>query len=570
MGPRAGQIALGADLARLRPLALDALIPEAGFWAHRQLLNDAVNLPEGWTQLASMGQMDNLRMAAGDTSIEHRGEIFQDSDLYKWLEAACWQLTLPHAEQLEEQVASLIELIERAQAPDGYLDTAFQSARPRPRWRDLAWDHELYCAGHLFQAAVAHRRVTGDDRLLAVAKRFADHICDTFGPHGRPGLCGHPGIEMAMVELYRETGAERYLEQARLFIDRRGHGLLGPGLGGPAYFQDHVPFRASTRMEGHAVRQLYLTAGAVDVYLETGEDELLDACLRQWEDLELRKQYVTGGSGSQQYGESYGEPFELSNEGSYSETCAAIATVMLAWRLQLATGLARFGDAIERTLYNGFLSGLSLRGGEYFYVNTLLSTGREPARGHRRVQRSRWYDCACCPPNVMRLLASVHQYWATSDDSGVQLQQYAPARIKAATAAGSVALHTATEFPSSGRLTVTVDESPATPWVLALRVPQWAPAPRIAIGGEPVRARVSDGYAHIERRWRAGDRLESDIELVPHMVQANPRVDADRGSAAIVMGPLVYCLEQVDQEPDVDILDVEVERQGAMTVRPGP
>ncbi|MGQ9687157.1 MAG: glycoside hydrolase family 127 protein, partial [Thiobacillaceae bacterium] len=265
----------------------------------------------------------------------------------------------------------VIALIAQAQTPDGYPNSYYQVVKPDQRCTNLRDDHELYCAGHLFQAAVAHHRATGQNSLLDVARRFADYIDSVFGPGKRPGAPGHPEIEMALVELYRETGERRYLELAGFFLDQRGHGVIG----GRGYHQDRVPVREATAVEGHAVRQLYLTTGMADVYLETGEPALLSALLRQWDDMTGTKLYLTGGLGARHEGEAFGDPYELPNDRAYCETCAAIASILWNWRLLLATGKGRFADLIERTLYNGFLSGLSLDGQKYFYVNPLLSRG---------------------------------------------------------------------------------------------------------------------------------------------------------------------------------------------------
>ena len=300
-----------------------------------------------------------------------------------------------------------------AQRADGYLGTFVQLSGGTP-YHDLQWGHELYNIGHLLQAAIAWTRALGDDRLQRAATRAVDHVAEALGPGRRDGVDGHPEIEMALVELYRETGEERHLALARHLIDQRGRGLLGAGRFGRAYWQDHLPVREAPTVAGHAVRQMYLDCGAVDVATETGDQGLLDAVVRRWTDMTATRTYLTGALGSRHQGEAFGDPYELPPDRAYAETCAAIGSVMLAWRLLLATGEMRFADAIERALLNGILSGRSLDGRAFFYVNPLLvRTGGTGYQGGP-AERAPWYACACCPPNLMRLIASVDQMAAAT------------------------------------------------------------------------------------------------------------------------------------------------------------
>lgn len=539
--------------ARLRTLPFASVSLLDGFWAERQTVNRAVGLAHGYRMLEQAGNLHDLRLAAGMAQGEYRGPRFMDSDVYKWLEAAAFELARKPDGRIERMVAEAIDLVAAAQAPDGYINSYYQVTKPGERWTNLRDDHELYAAGHLFQAAVAYHRATGKTELLAVARRFADLIAGLFGAGKREGTPGHPEIEMALIELYRDTGEHRYLELAGYFVDQRGHGTIGGG----AYHQDRVPIRQAEILEGHAVRQLYLTAGVTDLYLETGERALLDAMLRQWDDLAAHKLFITGGVGARHEGEAFGDPYELPNDRCYCETCAAIASIMWNWRLLLATGERRFADLIERTLFNGFLSGLSHDGQRYFYVNPLLSrvgTGRPE-----------WYGCACCPPNVMRLLASLGHYIATSDQTGLQIHQYAPARIDIGLeTAGRVALRLETAYPWQGDVRLIVEEPGAAPWALSLRLPGWCEAPSLRVNGEPAGPHAANGYALLERAWRAGDAVELSLTMPPRLTVAHPRVDAARASAAIERGPLVYCLEQCDQEAGVDVLDVEIDESAPL------
>ncbi|GCB47431.1 hypothetical protein SNL152K_4736 [Streptomyces sp. NL15-2K] len=547
-----------------------------------------MSIPQGPALLESAGNLHNLRLAAGTADGVYRGGLpFLDSDVTKWLEAASWQLAdpdTPDRSTLAGAVDMMIRLLAEAQQDNGYLQTWYQVAESGPRFAELLWGHELYCAGHLIQAAVAHHRSTGQQALLTVARRFADHIDDTFGP-GKPvdGICGHPEIETALAELYRETGERRYLDLAGYFIDRRGHGLLAEddprGLApGPDYCQDHVPVREARTVTGHAVRQLYLLAGATDVAAETGEPELRAAVERVWEAMTTTKTYLTGGVGAHHRWEEFGDPYELPNEHAYCETCAAIGSIQWSWRMALLTGQARYSDLIERTLYNGFLAGVSLDGRSWLYVNPLqVRDGHEYHGGDQGARRAPWFTCACCPPNVMRLLAGLPHYVASTDAGGLQLHQYADGAYGGSVAGGRVAVRVDTEYPWQGRTTVTVDEAGPREWTLSLRVPQWCrdytvtPTPgdtgRAEGGGQP---EWQDGWLRIHRAWRPGDTVVLELGIRPRLTAAHSRVDAVRGCVALERGPLVYCLEQTDQPGTPRLDDILLDTTAALTVRHRP
>ena len=403
---------------------------------------------------------------------------------------------------------------------------------------------------------MAYRRATGDDRLLTIARRFADHIHSVFGPGRRVATPGHPEIEMALVELHRETGERRYLDLADFFLEHRGRGWLGAGrFNSAAYFQDRVPVREAAAVEGHAVRALYLAAGVADLYLETGEAALLEALTRQWHDMVGGKLYVTGGVGARHLAEAFGQPYELPNDLAYGETCGAIASVMWSWRMLLATGQSRYADLIERTLYNAVLAGVSLSGDRYFYVNPLASNGKIEHLSRGGCRRKEWHLVACCPPNVMRLLASLGHYVATRDASGLQIHQYAPARIVTAGAA----LRMESAYPWAGRVRLTVEETSADPWTLALRVPGWCAGATVRVNGQDCTDTVADtGYLRLARAWARGDLVELDLPMEARFVEAHPWIESTRGCVAIERGPLVYCVEQADH-PDTKIADLEVD-----------
>jgi DUF1680 family protein len=372
-----------------------------------------------------------------------------------------------------------------------------------------------------------------------------DHIDGEFGLDGRGGIDGHPIIEMALTELARVTGERRYLSLAARMLDLRGHGLLGDGRFGRAYWQDHEPIRVASEVAGHSVRQLYLDCGAVDVAAELGDDELLAAVQQRWHDMVRTRRYLTGGLGSRHKDEAFGDPYELPPDRAYAETCAAIASVMLAWRLLLATGEPGYADALERAAFNGVLPALSQSGTEFFYVNPLQRRSRrtyEPA-GHGT--RAPWQACACCPPNLMRLLSSFEQYVATADATGVQLHQYTNADVGARVGDADVVLSMRTDYPWHGRIAVNVVRTPDEPWTLSLRVPEWCDEALLGVAGDAP-AKVGPGSVSHKRRWRAGDEVVLDLDLAVRVTEPDPRVDAVRGCVAFERGPLVYCIESVD------------------------
>jgi DUF1680 family protein len=545
---------------------LDGVTLTRGFWHHKQEINRRVSLRHGYRMLNQSGNFDNLRLAAGSGEGEYRTPVFMDSDVYKWLEAVSYDLANVRDPELERMADETIALLAAAQQEDGYLNSYYQVIKPDERWTDLDHDHELYCAGHLFEAAVAHHRATNKSALLDVARRFADHIDAEFGPGKHQGAPGHPEIELALVELYRETGERRYLDLAAFFVDQRGSGTMKGYRLGPGYQQDHVPVREAAEVTGHAVRQLYLTAGVSDIYMETGEQALLDAMARLWRDTTGTKMHITAGFGARFVGESFGQSYELPSDRCYCETCAAIAGMMWNWRMLLATGEARYADLLERSLYNGFLSSVSLDGQRYFYVNPLQSRGANSLLSRGVVERPEWFGCACCPPNVMRQIAMIGHYAATVDESGLQMHQYLSARIEAELGAGRrVVLCTETDYPWDGKVKVTVEETDGKAWKLALRVPGWCEGASVRVNGQAIEVAAAGGaYAVVERAWQAGDVVELDLPMRPRLTEPNPRVDAIRGSLAIERGPLVYCLEGVDQEPGLDLLDVRIAPEASM------
>ena len=550
-----------------RPLGLGDVRITGGFWADRQRVNRERTIPHGYAQLQAAGTLHNFRLAVDLATSGYRalGMMFEgpfpflDSDVYKWLEATGWELGRGWDDGIGRSADEAIDLVTRAQRDDGYLNTFVQVLGGGRPYTDLLWGHELYCFGHLIQAAVAWHRALGDDRLLGVATRVAAHIDAALGPGSdRRGIDGHPEIEMALVELYRVTGEERWLRLASHLLEGRGHGLLGEGRFGAAYWQDHAPVRSAPTVAGHAVRQLYLDAGAVDVAVELGDDELLDAVLRRRLDMVATRSYLTGGVGSRHRDEAFGDPHELPPDRAYAETCAAIASVMLSWRLLLATGDPAHADMLERTIFNGVLGGVGLDGVSFSYENPLQRRTHRVAEEDGVTERSPWFPCACCPPNLMRTFASYAAYLATTDDGGVTIHQYASSEIAALAGGGVIRLKVATEYPWSGLVAVTVDEAPDAPVRVSLRIPGWSTAANASGPGEAPRDVSDRRTAAWTRQWQAGERIELDLGVVPRVTAPDRRVDAVRGCVAIERGPLVYCFEAADLSGRVELEAVRV------------
>ncbi len=559
----------------LHPLGIDQVEITGGFWGAWQDRNREVTTPHVLTWLERDGAMDNIRRLADAAHLpERRGMLFSDSDFYKALEGIAWEVGRKPSDELAVVISDAARLLSAAQQEDGYLNSWVQAGKAG-RFADLTHGHEMYCAGHLIQAAVAHVRTTGSHELLDVARKLADHLVREFGERRRVDVDGHPEIETALVELYRLTGQRSYLELAQQFVDVRGYGVIGLGDFGSAYFQDEVPVRDQATVVGHSVRALYLMAGFMDLYLETGEEALLDAGERQWGSMVAEKTYVTGALGSRFEGEAFGDPFELPPDLIYGETCAGIASVMATWRLLLATGDGKYADLIERTLHNIFAASTSTVGDGFFYVNPVqrrrprdaAPVDGKPLRSDAPGTRPAWFDCACCPPNIVRTISSLSGYLATADQTGLQLHLYAPTVLDVRVGNGSVRAMVKTDYPSDGVVTVRVDESPEQPWTLSLRIPAWCRGATVEVGGVP-RAAIPDarGYLRIERGWASGDVVRLVLPMPARLTVAHPAVDAVRGAVAIERGPLAFCLESTDQADGVDLDAVALRADGELRV----
>ncbi|MEM4461528.1 MAG: glycoside hydrolase family 127 protein [Candidatus Bathyarchaeia archaeon] len=534
--------------AKLHPIPIEEVRLEDGFWAPRLKILREVTIPSQYSLLESTGRIDNFRRAARKVSKPFSGLIFNDSDVYKWIEAVAFLLAYGFDENLYKLSRSVVEEVVAAQDDDGYLNTYFMFEFKNMRWRNLRDSHELYCAGHLMQAGVAYYRSTGRRDLLDSAIRFADNIYDTFVAKGFRCVDGHPEVEMALVELYRTIRDSRYLDLACFFIDNRGLGLIG----GSPYHIDHKPFRELSEIVGHAVRALYLNCGATDVYMEIGDDRIWEALQRLWRSMVYRKMYITGGVGSRYEGEAFGDDYELPNYRAYSETCAAIASFMWNWRMLNASMDACYTDIMELALYNAILSGISLDGRSYFYVNPLADRGR-----HRRQD---WFTCACCPPNIARLIASIPGYIYSKSVDGLWVNLYIQSTVSTNLECGRVRLKQVTDYPWDGRVKLIVEPEREDEFSVYIRIPGWCRNFSVEVDRERIDAKVRPpSYLEVRRVWRYGDYISLYMDMPVELMVSHPWVTENSSRVSIVRGPLVYCVEQVDNE-GFDIWDLAIDR----------
>lgn len=527
------------------------------FWEPRQQANRSITVPHLFSELERAGNIPNLRLAAERKREGYQGPVYMDSDLYKAMEAAAYVLQLYPDDPIRQKLDEVIAILERAQTPEGYLNSYFQVVAPERRWTNLRDDHELYCAGHLIEAAVAHYEATGSDRLLKVATRYADYIDSVFGdaPGKRLGYCGHPEIELALFRLYRATGETRYRDLARFFLLNRGKKIFAQEHNIPleqydgTIWQDNVPLTEHREIVGHAVRAAYLFAGATDLVADTGDERVLQMLLRVWENTISRRTYITGGIGNEARHEGFTRDYELPNRTAYQETCASIALIFWAHRMGLLLEEARFFDALERALYNGALAGIALDGKNFYYVNPLESDGTH----HRRP----WYACACCPPNIARLIASLGGSLYAQTESDLWVNLYVESRAKLSLAGREAVLQVRTNYPWDGTIEVQVVEGAPLEFGLHLRIPDWCAQPRLTLNGKPLPLEIQKGYAVVHHLWQPEDRLALELPMTPLFMEAHPRVEADRWQVAIQRGPLVYCLEEIDQSAPLERMAVD-------------
>ncbi len=564
----------------IEPVPFTDVKVDEGFWGQRLKASREVTIPLAFSKCEETGRYENfVRALTPDSTYHVGGYPFDDTDVYKTIEGAAYTLQTYPDPQLEAYIDSVITIVAAAQMPDGYLNTARQMNPWHPhewagpqRWSEVEQlSHEFYNLGHMIEGAVAYYQATGKRTFLDVAIRYADCVCREIGPGENQvqRVPGHQIAEMALAKLYLVTGDHKYLDQAKYFLDRRGHSDYGN-----VYYQSHKPILEQDEAVGHAVRAEYMYSGIADVAALTGDREYIAAIDRIWENIVSKKLYITGGVGSRYDGEAFGENYELPNLTSYCETCAAIGNVYTAYRMFLLHGESSYYDVLERTLYNGLLSGVSLDGGAFFYPNPLESDGRH--------QRQPWFGCACCPSNICRFIPSVPGYIYANDGRDLYVNLYMSNTMTHTIAGREVEISQQTSYPWSGEIKIKIGRNEAGNFALKLRIPGWARGEvvpsdlysfaddtsadlwSVSVNGSPVRTDLEKGYATISRRWKAGDEVTLSLTMRPHFVAANPDVEADRGRLAVENGPVVYCAEWPDNQ--VDPREATVSSDDSLTV----
>lgn len=562
-----------------KPASLNQVSIKDDFWSYYiDLVRDVV-VPYQWNALNDRidgaepsHAIANFKIAAGEAEGDFHGMVFQDSDVAKWLEAVGYLLHTKKDPELERIADDAIDTIAKAQHADGYLNTYYTLKEPGKKWTNLAECHELYCAGHMIEAAVAYYKGTGKRKLLDVVCRMADDIAAVFGdgPGQIAGYDGHQEIELALVKLYEATGERKYLELSKYFIDKRGekpsffeaeaeargwtsHWHKDKIQIDHEYFQAHLPVREQSAAVGHAVRVVYMLTGMADVARETGDQTLIEACSRLWDNIVSKQMYVTGGIGSMAQGEAFSFDYDLPNDTVYSETCAAIGLVFFAHRMLQLEQDSRYADVMERALYNTVIAGMSRDGRRFFYVNPLEVTpevcdGRNKNYNHIKPVRQEWFGCACCPPNIARLLASLGEYTYAVKGSAIYSHLYIGGEANLQVEGVNVNLSQKSNMPWSGNIIYEVKPDHPAKFVLALRLPDWSPSTKISVNGKPFphEDKIEGGYAMIERAWAAGDVVELVLEMPVMRIRSNPHVKANAGKVALQHGPLVYCVEEAD------------------------
>ncbi|SEC75314.1 beta-L-arabinofuranosidase domain-containing protein [Paenibacillus sp. GP183] len=526
---------------------------EDSFWAPRLRVYKDITLPVCLDQCERTGRITNFAKAAGLMEGEFEGIYFNDSDLYKVLEGAAYSLMTHPDPAIEARIDTIIDLIVAAQEEDGYLMTYFSLKAPDKKWSDME-KHEMYCGGHLIEAAIAYKQATNKTKLLNVACKLADHYDTTFGPGKRHWVDGHEEIELALVKLFNETGEERYWQLAQWLLEERGH---GHGVGmiwekeewGPKYCQDDKPVRNMSDVGGHAVRAMYLYTAMADVASMNGDAGYLAALDRLWDSVVRRNMYITGGIGPSRHNEGFTEDYDLPNASAYCETCASVGMVLWNHRMNLLHGDSKYVDIVERAMYNGAIAGVSLSGDKFFYVNPLASDGH-----HHRVE---WFDCSCCPTQIARFLPSVGNYVYAASETGVVINLYIQGSGMIALGTNSVELTQKTEYPWDGRIDITVNPKQIREFDIRLRYPGWCQGASVRINGELLENPVMEkGYIKVSREWTTGDTVKLDLEMPVNRVKSHLKVKENEGKVALQRGPLVYCLEAVDQQ--VPINDISI------------
>ena len=580
----------------ITPVAFTGVTFDGRFWLPRLTTNRGVTIPYDFRKCEETGRIDNFAKAAGLMAGQHEGIYYDDSDVFKVVEGAACSLSLHPDPELDAYLDDLIAKIAGAQEDDGYLYTArtIDPGAVAPeregltRWSNLGVSHELYSVGHMYEAAVAHHQATGKRTLLEVAIRNAELIDSVFGPGKVRDVPGCQKIELALVKLYRATDEGRYLELAKFFLDQRGQpdrGNLQVVFGNPCYTQDHLPVTDQREAVGHAVRAAYMYSGMADVAALTGDPAYVEALDALWTNVVAKRMYLTGGIGARRHGEAFGDDYELPNAEPYAETYATIANAMWNHRMFLLHGHAKYLDVLERTLYNGFLAGISLHGDTFFYANPLASDGEWPFNVRTGAVRYLWFETSCCPTNVVRLLPSLPGYAYAHRASDLYVNLYVAGTATVPMAAGAVTLIQETAYPWSGEVKLAVDPPEESAFALRLRIPGWArgepvpsdlyryldaagEAPSLRVNGAPAHLELERGFAVVRRRWRPHDTVELDLPMPVRRVVSHGGVAANRGRVAVERGPLVYCAEGIDNGGQA--LDLTLSDSATLTAEPDP
>ncbi len=572
------------------PIPLEKVRIQDEFWSdYIRLVRDVV-VPYQWEALNDRvpgaepsHAIRNFKIAAGEEKGDFYGMVFQDSDVAKWLEAVAYLLETAPDLELERVADEVIEIIGKAQQPDGYLNTYFTLREPGKRWTNLAECHELYCAGHLIEAAVAYAKATGKRRLLDIACKLADHIGTVFGnePGKLKGYDGHQEIELALMKLYHATGKDAYLQLCKFFVDQRG---MLPHFyeeefkkrGGAVHFKElamshdlqysqaHLPVRKQNTAVGHAVRMVYMCAGMADLAAETGDAELLEACRRLWANIVTKRMYITGGIGSMAHGESFTLDYDLPNDTVYAETCASIGLIFFARRMLQIDPRGEYADVMERALYNTVVSGMSKDGKHFFYVNPLEVKPDvcrvNKAYAHVKTQRQGWFGCACCPPNIARLLASLGQYIYSSKDDTLYVHLYVGGSIEWEAGGQAVRLEQLSDYTWNGNALFRVSANQPAKFTLALRIPSWSKGKaKIHIGGCEYAypsEQIVNGYLNITRIWQDGDVIDIKFPMPILRMKGHPSIRQAIGKVAIQRGPFVYCMEEADNGAELHAIQL--------------
>ncbi len=522
------------------PVDFSAVTIRDGFWKERIERHASVTAPFCLRQCTELtGRADNFAIAAGVKEGTFKGFFYDDSDLYKSLEGVAYSLSRFPNPNLESKADSLIGLIGAAQQDDGYINTYFTLVEPERKWQVMDM-HEAYCAGHLIEAGIAYFHATGKKNLLDIAIRFADHICDTFGEGKRDWVPGHEEIELALVKLYRETGNPKYLEMARFFLEERGK---GKGNWKQAHFdldyhQDLVPVKEMERIGGHAVRATYLMTGMADYCAASGDTTYLPALRRVWDDLIESKTYITGGIGASHGNEGFSDDFYLPNKDAYCETCSSVGFILWDQRMNMLLGDGKYEDALETTLYNAALDGISLSCDRFFYVNPLASDGDH--------HRQPWYETACCPSQISRFLPSVGGYLYATSPHAFWVHQYAASEVQTTIDGKPIRLEVDTNYPWEGHIGITLHPGKKQRYTLKMRIPAWSGNWSVRVNGRTISASVRNGYISVKRYWNDGDKVDLTLDMSVKMVEADPRVHENKGLRAIRRGPIIYCAEETD------------------------